>query len=451
MNIKEVCSMNNPLVLKFISVTAFIISALFTILLMTSGTVGILAFILTVGMAVILEVAKCGFFYESLTNTKLLLPIRALLGVIALLLVASSIFASGSYVQNQANKTKNKQLKESSQFKQLEQGKALQQDLYNVKKKEIDDLKGLQEQQKQEGTNIINSMPKNYIDRRNQQRVDTQKQVTETQKLIDKKSDELSGLGAALQNPIDSSNVKVNSDNGYTAMFKSISEVINSSEDYKNDPVKPESLEMWFFIGLGIIFELVAVLTAYLAQLKGKSVGAATKRDISTDFPGIGFKPQVVTAISKDSDGVQGDYNEVVQAKRQIGFQSPGISSVTASTRANKNIEVIENLKNCESCNIEGKSHDTSLFLTDEVSGICESCKIDDIDNKVLNRYLDYIYSHVKNDGSIPGYQTTARDLGLGLDFVRKLKNHCEHLGILESDSVSRKTFIIKPRNEIKF
>jgi len=133
--------MNNPTILKSISILAFIISALFTIILMTSGTVGVIAYILTVGMAVILETCKCGFFYEALSNTKLNIVIRGVLATIALLLVAASIFASASYVQNQANKTKNKQVKTSTQYKQLEEGKKVQQDLYNNKKKEIEDLK----------------------------------------------------------------------------------------------------------------------------------------------------------------------------------------------------------------------------------------------------------------------------------------------------------------------
>jgi len=127
--------MNNPKNLKVVAIVSCVISALFTIILMTSGTVGVVALILTTGMAVILELCKCGFFYEAITNKTLPLPIRISLAVIAALLVGSSIFASAGYVQNQANATKNIQTKESSQYKQLETGKALQQDLYSLSRK----------------------------------------------------------------------------------------------------------------------------------------------------------------------------------------------------------------------------------------------------------------------------------------------------------------------------
>lgn len=407
--------MNNPIVLKSISILAFIISALFTIVLMTSGTVGIFSWILTVGMAVILETCKCGFFYEALSNTKLLAPIRALLAVIALLLVVSSILASASYVQNQANKTKNIQTKDSSQYKQLEAGKAVQGDLYNVKKKEIDDLKALQEKQQAEGEKIINSMPKNYIDRKNQQRADTIAQIAKTQDIINTKSNELSGLGESIKTPIDTTNLKLNSDNGYTAMFKTMTDMINSSPDYKDNPVTPEQLEMWFFIGLGIIFEMVAILTAYLSQLKSQSMGITANNNIYNDTS-IGFRPQLVTATSKDSDSIK--------SNRVIGFQKPETLTVGSVEGDNMNYSQLPELKVVE-----------PLTYTSVEEGFNRSDVI---------KYLEYMYDNQKRLGISQGMRTIAKNINIHEELARKIKGHLETLKIIKSEDLSTKILCSK-------
>lgn len=383
---------------------------------MTSGTVGILAFLLTVGMGIILELAKCGFLFESLSNTKLSMPIRIIMAGIALLLVGASILASASYVQNQANKTKNIQTKTSSQYKQLEQGKALQQDLYNTKKQEIEDLKALQQKQQEEGERIISSMPKNYTDRRNQQRADTQKQIARTQETINQKSTELSQIGANLQAPIDTTNLKINSDNGYTAMFETIADIINDSEEYKGHPIKPEVLEMWFFIGLGIIFELVAVITAYLSQLKSTHPqGKAIEKDTIILNEGIGFKPQVITA-SKDN-GFNDDY---IQAKRQIGFQAAAISSVTAATMPGHKTEQSKSLESLVTPNTYNDSN---------------------INQDDLRKYIEYMYATLRNGTESKGYNPIGQDTGIGIENARKIKAYLERLGIVRT--VGTKTFVL--------
>jgi hypothetical protein len=412
--------MNNPVILKGVSILAFIISAIFTILLMTSGTVGIIAWILTVGMAIVLELCKVGFFYESLSNTKLLLPIRILLGIIAILLVGSSIFASASYVQNQANKTKNIQTKDSSQYKQLEQGKAVQQDLYNVKKKEIEDLKALQGKQQSNGDSIISTMPRNYIDKKNQAKQDTATQISKTQDIINSKSTELSQIGASLQSPIDTTNLKLSSDSGYTAMFKTLADYLNKLDSYKGNPINAEELEMWFFIGLGVIFEMVAILTAYLSQLKGASTLTTTQREAPTQTEATSkarfdhdYKPMFETK----SSSLTGDSDN--PTKRIIGFHTGA-----DATGADRDKKSVENPKPCVTHSVH------------------------EIDNQMLGRYLTHIYANIKRDNSIDGYQTCGKALSLPVDVVRKLKNHCEHLQILESDSIQRKTFILKPKDD---
>jgi hypothetical protein len=438
---------NNPTVLKSISIIAFIISALFTIQLMTSGTVGITAWILTVGMAIILEACKCGFFYEALSNTKLPKGIRGLLAAIAILLVASSIFASASYVQNQANKTKNKQMKTSSQYKQLEQGKALQQDRYNTLKQEIEKLEALKVQQQQEGDKIVNSMPKNYIDRRNNQRVETQQQIAGTQELIEAKSKELTDLANNLQKPIDTVNLKVNADNGYTAMFQTIAEMINSGDDYKDSPVKAEVIEMGFFIGLGIIFELVAVLTAYLSQLKTSPEGCtAFKNTLMDNSIGFNLKPLRTSLVSNED--IQGIIQNDIQLKRTIGFQAPAPSSVSASITLEGKTQNLspssEGLETLVHPNVESKTQDMSYSFNREISKCCDTTDFhadSDISQDDLKIYVEYMNQNQK-DGISPGYMNISKKTGLSVECCRKIKGHLERIGIVKTDGA--RTIILK-------
>lgn len=399
--------MNNPTVLKSVSIVAFVISAIFTIMLMTSGTIGMFSFVLTAAMGLVLELAKCGFFYEALANTALNGAVRATMIAISLILIISSILASAAYIQNQANKTKNRQIQSSSQYKQLEQAKATQQDLYETKKREIEGLKVLQQNQQTAGDKIINSMPKNYIDRKNAQRASTASQMADTQKIIDRKSSELSQIGATLQSPIDTSGLKINSENGYTAMFKTMASIVNKSESYKDNPIDSDALEMWFFIILGVIFELVAVLTAYLAQLKRKSISPTLKKT-SVQESNIGFKPQVVTAHND---------NESIQAKRQIGFRA---SSPPSESKTDK-IKSLETLSTTDFYN--------------------PSTNVPDINIDDIKKYVEYMYSNLKNGNESKGYNPIGQFTGVGVENARKIKAYLERLGIIKT--IGTKTFVL--------
>ena len=367
--------MNNPKVLKAVSIVAFIISALFTIILMTSGTVGNFAFLLTASMAVILELTKCGFFYEALTNKSLHLPIRISLGVLSILLVGSSIFASAGYVQNQANATKNMQTKGSTQYKQLEQAKSLQTDLYSVKKAEIEDLKKLKQQQQANGDNIVAAMPKNYIDKKNQVRSDTAAQISKTQEIINKRSNELTGINSSLLSPIDTTNLRISSDAGYTAMFQTISTWTGGN---------PESLELWFFIALGVIFEFVAVLTAYLAQLKGGYKS---------------YNPQPKTKI------------EIPRPKSDPS-ENNRIPELTGSTKNGWKL-----------------SKNNVTIFRPKTNKLSENSKVGEDD---IQRYINFVMDNQKN-GLAPGRNKIVQGVGMSQEKCRTIHNILIDRGILET------------------
>jgi hypothetical protein len=186
-------------------------------------------------------------------------------------------------------------------------------------------------------------------------------------------------------------------------MFKAMADMINSSEDYKDNPVSASSIEMWFFIGLGIIFELVAILTAYLAQLKGTLIGFTGKKDTLTDNS-IGFKPKLVTASLTSNDTTtnltDADYiDEPVKKMQLIGFYS---GAAAASTGANKNMEQVKSLEDLSQTNIDGFS------------------KTD------LMNYIEFMYQNKKSNNESPGCKKIFENVGTGskLEDFRKIRGY---------------------------
>ena len=371
---------------------------------MTSGTVGIFNFVLNALMALVLELAKCGFIFEALTNTTLNKIMRTIMISISLILIGASIFASSAYIQNQANRVKNMQLQSSTQFKQFEQSKSLQQEMYDLKKREIEELQALKLNQKATGEKILSTMPTNYTDKKNEQRAITTGQITDTQKIIDRKSTELTQIGLTLQAPMDISNLKINSENGYTSMFVKISEMINKTKSFKDNPISPETLEMWFYLLLMILFEFVMVITAYLAQIKGKL--EQLKSDKTSNIPNESpneildtteLQPQNVLEVCSDNN--------------------PQLNK----TYLNKNNLKIERVKNPE-----------SMVTTDSYKGL-------EIDKKDMKKYVDYMYATLKNENECRGYNSIGQYTGIGVDKARRIKAQLVRLGVIHT--VGTKTY----------
>jgi hypothetical protein len=291
--------MNNPSVLKAISGIAFVISAIFTIRLFMSSSVGVVACVLSACMALVLEIAKVGFFYEGLTN-KLLNPIiRGTLITISVALVLSSMFASSAYVQNEANKTKNHEIRTSTQYKQAEESRTMQKDLYQEKKNELAALEQNKINAINELTKVRDSYPKNYFTVKENLTREMNKKSAEIQNKIDSKSQELSTIAGGLSSPIDTTKLNVLESKGYSGIFKLVAGLISTDES----PVDPFQLELYFFIILGILFEAVAILSAYLSQLKSPRI---------IDTPNVQHNmssPQKRFSFAKKEN--------------QIGFQAP--------------------------------------------------------------------------------------------------------------------------------
>jgi hypothetical protein len=285
--------MSNLRTLKAVAIISFCISGMFTILLMTSGTVGIMGWVLTIGMAVVLELAKCGMFFESISNENLKPALRMAIGAIAVVLIGCSIFASSAYVINQSNAKKNSDIKTSDEYQMELESRNYKKDLYDSNKNDIVELRKQQETIRTDGATAVNSMPRNYIDKRNSQRIDTQNKVDDLQKSIDEKMAQQTKITELLADTLDVNAIKVNSENGYTSMFAYIANLVNDKGD--KNPLTPQTLELWFFIFLGFIFELVAVFTAYLYQVKsGKAINLIKKKTDAETEQQKPFVPHIV-------------------------------------------------------------------------------------------------------------------------------------------------------------
>lgn len=299
--------MSKPTVLKTVSILSFIVSALFTVQLMTSGTIGLFSFFLSMVMAIIFEVVKCGFFFKALTDKNINSFMRFVLGSISIILVLASIFASAGYITNQANKSKNKELQTSTEFKQLQEGRNIQSQEFEIKKNELLTLNENKRKTISDMEKIRDSYPKNYITVKENMSYNINQKAAELQKIIDMKSAELNKLSSTLSTPLDTTKFNVTDTKGYIAMFKIIADSLNKSEDFINSPITANELEMWFFICLGIIFEVVAILTAYLAQLETNNSNPVIREE---NKKVILFRPRPRDVKTLSPQYTQDEYND---------------------------------------------------------------------------------------------------------------------------------------------
>lgn len=396
--------MQNSSVLKVISILAFVVSALFTVQLMTSGTVGIIAFFMTALMAIILEVTKCGFFFKALVDTSLSIAMRSVLCAISLLLVLASIFASAGYVTNQANKAKNQQVKSSTQFKQANESREIQKQLFEQKKLELAALQENKTKTVADMERIRDSYPKNYITVKENMQSTINKKSTDLQSTIDKKSAELAQVAAALQSPIDTTKLALNDTKGYSSMFKVLAENINKSDDFKDSPILPEELEMWFFIALGVIFELVAILSAFLAQKESLEKGNITI-----------LKPEKTNNISNIEPRLE--RLKVCETTKLPDFQKQKFTVKKGGVIGFKP-DIKPKLEP------EPKTLSTSVYNEEEYKS-----------------YVEYMFSRQKN-GYAPGYLDIARNTSIAVEKCRSIKGELQRKGIIKT--VGNRTLILK-------
>lgn len=274
--------------LKFNGTLNFIVSAIFTVILVTSGMNSWFAVLLGAAMAVGMELPKVGFMYEAAVNKELNGWVRLILGFLSLVLVGFSIVASASYMINQTNVKTNDAIVQSTEYKQSVEDNKRQEMLFNAKLKEIENTT-----QTYDAT--INQT-KNTLEKSNAawERNTHTKTLNETTAQKTKRLAELNAeLGAIKINPVDVSTIKLNSEEGYNGIIGSATNYINSKRE---TPITPDVVTMVFFISMYITYEILTVMLVVLYAFKmkkQKSVEVSSTPTITkTDNKVVEMKPQ---------------------------------------------------------------------------------------------------------------------------------------------------------------
>jgi hypothetical protein len=237
--------MNN--MLGFASKLAFVISGLFTLIMMTSGVVGLFPIVLMGASAIILELGKCLTFYYAIEGNigeiGITKNIRKVLFSASCILFIASIAASLSFMQNNMNKTKNTSVENVSKFEKQENNIKIQNSLIEDERKSKNKLETKLEQ-----------TPSEYITER--------KNITE---MIQIKLNKIDELSKELQDMQNKKIIIKNETKGYISFLGSIRVILNK---IIGTDLKFETIETIFFGTLCVVFEIVAILLFYLDKLK---------------------------------------------------------------------------------------------------------------------------------------------------------------------------------------
>ena len=161
-----ICNFNlhNHKVVQFASFAAFVISATFTILLMTSQCASTFSVILTFAMGILLEYGKSYFFTKGINGKNYKYIIRSTFLIVSVFLFLYSIVASLSFLQNENNRliepgkiANNETVKKQTAIKTKET-------LLADKKKTLAEYKNTSEQNITDLKNSLKTLPKDYID-----------------------------------------------------------------------------------------------------------------------------------------------------------------------------------------------------------------------------------------------------------------------------------------------
>lgn len=408
---------------KIMAILMFVASGVITVMYTLSNVMGIIPSIVALVQGVGIESGKSFFSYHFVITKSSQLNKKIIFGTLALIAFIISIVATTGFSINMSNKVKNYIVKKSDEYKFKQKYVATQGDLYEVTKKQLEDLKSQRDSRIAGMEKTRDAWGKNYKTAKSLEQDKINSTSAKFNADIATKETELKTIAGTLNQKTG----EQNQTEGYEALYSVLAKYVNEArqEPTETKTTTADDISFWMNLFVSIALEFFGIGFIYLSmQEEGLESNMERPRGIhTTNDTGIGFKPQIVTAnISHTTPSIDTEYIEK-PSRNIIGFYQ---GASPASMTATENISSVE------------------------IPRPCVSQSVYEIDHTILNRYLDYVYSNVKSDGSINGYQTTAKDLSLGVDFIRKLKNHCEHLNILESDSNSRKTFILKPRNEIK-
>jgi len=258
--------------LTFVSVTSFIVSCLFTVLLMTSGAYGIIAVILAAVMGVLMQSGEILTGYLAINQ---LLPgwLRSVCAILCLIFLGASIFASTSYLQNQANETANNAALNSAEYSQAQEARGLRKGDSDAIRAQVSQIEADKNKYKAERTETYNAYPSDYVTVKSNHAAETAAQVDKYNAQITGLQGKVEGINGELAIPLSVGSVDVKSSSGYTAMFELIADRLNKGTRPEQDQWTAEQVSAQFFFIIGLTFELLSLITGAVAMLnKGSTV-----------------------------------------------------------------------------------------------------------------------------------------------------------------------------------
>lgn len=417
--------MKKSTLLNSVCVISFVISAAFSIIWFTSDTIPWItwAFWLNAGMALVFEGFKIGSGFMAFIETWVPVQFRVICGILSIGLLLYSILGSAGFLTNVSAKNKNKELTSSIQFKDIQSGREKQKQRFDELTKEIEDLKSLKVQQQNEGEKIVNSMPRDYIDRKNQQRVATQRQISDTQKLIDDKSKEQAKITDELKTPINTSNIKIISEKGGTSLYLKMAEALNT-EETKDNPFTAEGIEMGFKIFASVIFEIIAWVSGILAKIAKKHENGELSPTPSNPDPEKMRKPRLEYTTQ------QPNVTQEIQSGRLQGMRFKVKST-------NKSLRPTRPTPDLTEDNKPTPAKNNLVHLVKKETTITQGANESDI-----QKYFNLAKNNLKENGDLPGRKDMSELTGFGTEKCRTIHNILKDRGLIETGN--KRTWLVK-------
>jgi len=282
--------MNTQQKYKIMAILSYTVSGYFTVLLFNSMCTDVFSRVPMTLIAIIFEVAKW-ILMKEIKNYKGF--VKSVLITILGFTIMCSVIASAGYVINKNNESKKDEIESSVTYQNQVASKSNKTDLYTLKKKEFDTLVADKNATLTRLENGIKSLPSDYIIVKINQGLELNKQTERFESAISKKSAELSLLVDDLSKNIDTSGASTLSTTGYSPIFQMGAEFLNSSDkSAKKNPYQATSMELIFFLSLGIGLEILANVFAHLSN-SNNSVVSRNINSVDNNKNPVDNKPQL--------------------------------------------------------------------------------------------------------------------------------------------------------------
>jgi hypothetical protein len=414
--------MNTHQKYKIMAILSYAVSGYFTVLLFNSMCTDVFSHIPMTLIAIIFEVAKWILMKEIRNYTGF---VKSVLITILGFTIMYSVIASAGYVINKNNESKKDEIESSVTYQNQVASKSNKADLYTLKKKEFDTLVADEKATLTRLENGIKSLPSDYITAKINQGVELNKQTERFETAISKKSAELSLLVDDLSKNIDTSGASTLSTTGYSPIFKMGADFLNASDkSAKKNPYQATSMELFFFLSLGIGLEILANVFAHLSNSSNYVVDRKINPVDNSKNP-VDNKPQLSIPCKVD----------VVDKKPKLYKIKGGITA--KSSNINK-IGFVVDRKNS---------------VVDNQPILCTKTKVAVVDNRNftdsdVSKYLEVMNNTKTQAGYSKGFKYIGSKIGLDNDTSEKIHGYLCTKGLVVVEGT--RTKILVEANNIK-